>query len=630
MNLFDELKNAGEELPIPESLSPDFIENKLQNVPVKSRKKELPKLLLSLTTLAACLLLFFNLFSSPKPFEQEYNQEAATEASICEDNLPQETTVAINYDELYQIMSRLYEEQEQSEYYIYENEFDGFKKEGIQDTPSSTNFSDTNKQVADVDEEDFVKTDGEYIYYIQDSRSTTLRIVKADNGRLREMATIVTPNSPRGFYLNGNQLILIEADTATRYYPQPIKPEIKTMSFSKGYMPHETYTTISFYDISDKLHPVKTNSLSMEGDYSSSRIHDGYLYLFASYNLHTKPVYEKMDTYVPTIDGKPLSADCIIMPECPAEPSYLNIASVNLAKPETFTDYKAVVSGSNKHYFVSSDKIYVASGNNSTEIFSFSYKNGYLYQEATGKVPGALTDDFAMNAYNGYLRIVTTANANNLYVLDNNLNIAGKIENLAPGERIYSARFMDDVGYFVTFRQKDPLFSVDLSDPANPRILGELKIPGFSEYLHPYGDSLLFGIGQEVNPDTGERKGLKLSIFDISNPANVKESTKLVLSDILHSDAWFDYKAVLIDPEKNLIGFGGTDYTDNHHYYLYRYEKGLGFEQMLDLNWNSYYDLRGLYIGDILYVLDRNNIMESYSIETGTKLGELEERYETQ
>lgn len=316
------------------------------------------KLLISVILLIVSLLLFVRREQTSAPPSIE--QEATTEASICKDDLPQETAEAVTYDDLYQIMSELYAEQK---------EFDDFKMEGIQNTPFSipetTNdfsFSDTNKQVTDVDEEDFIKTDGEYIYYIQETQPSSLRIVKADKGRLREMSTIVTKNSPYGFYLNGSQLILIEADTATRCYPQPIKPEIKTMSFSTECLPFMSHTAISFYDISDKLHPIKTNTLFLEGNYSSSRIHDGYLYIFTSFHLQTRPIYEKMDTYIPTINGEPLSADHIIIPEFPAEPSYLNIASVNLTKPETFTDYKAIVSGGNKHYFVSSDKIYVASG----------------------------------------------------------------------------------------------------------------------------------------------------------------------------------------------------------------------------------------------------------------------------
>ena len=117
---------------------------------------------------------------------------------------------------------------------------------------------------------------------------------------------------------------------------------------------------------------------------------------------------------------------------------------------------------------------------------------------------------------------------NSLLVLDENLKVIGEIEDLAPGEQIYSARFLGDTGYFVTFRNMDPLFSVDLTNPKKPKILGELKITGFSEYLHPYDDNLLLGIGREISPDKGNFKGLKLSMFDISNPKNVTEIQKIV------------------------------------------------------------------------------------------------------
>ena len=102
--------------------------------------------------------------------------------------------------------------------------------------------------------------------------------------------------------------------------------------------------------------------------------------------------------------------------------------------------------------------------------------------------------------------------------------MTGTIENLAKNERIYSARFMGDTGYFVTFRETDPLFSVDLSDPDNPKIIGTLKIPGFSEYLHPYGDGLLLGIGEEVDEKGVESNQVKLSMFDISDPSQCQRN----------------------------------------------------------------------------------------------------------
>ncbi|MBO7151814.1 MAG: beta-propeller domain-containing protein, partial [Clostridia bacterium] len=118
---------------------------------------------------------------------------------------------------------------------------------------------------------------------------------------------------------------------------------------------------------------------------------------------------------------------------------------------------------------------------------------------------------------------------NSLRVLDKDLKEVGKIENIAPDERVYSVRFMGDTAYFVTFRQVDTLFSVDLKNPKEPKIIGALKIPGFSNYLFPFGEDKLLGIGQDADEKTGRTGGIKFSIFDISNPANVTESAKTVL-----------------------------------------------------------------------------------------------------
>ena len=132
---------------------------------------------------------------------------------------------------------------------------------------------------------------------------------------------------------------------------------------------------------------------------------------------------------------------------------------------------------------------------------------------------------------------------------------SGIIEDLAFGESIQSARFLGDTGYFVTYKQVDPLFSVDLKDPENPKVIGELKVTGFSEYLHFYGENKLLGIGQETDPDTGELRGIKLSMFDISNPADVKEVDKIVLKDIDIYSPQDNYRSVMIDADENIIGF---------------------------------------------------------------------------
>ncbi|MDD7077996.1 MAG: beta-propeller domain-containing protein, partial [Lachnospiraceae bacterium] len=194
---------------------------------------------------------------------------------------------------------------------------------------------------------------------------------------------------------------------------------------------------------------------------------------------------------------------------------------------------------------------------------------------------------------------------NALYVLDKDMRQIGSLDGLADNETIRSARFFGDTGYFVTFRQTDPLFSVDLSDPSDPKILGELKVSGFSSYLHFYGENMLLGIGYEANEETGVVTGLKLSMFDISDPSNVTEVSRFVIPGITWCPAIESYKSILVDPEKNLIGF----FCDNR-YLLFSYEEEEGFQSKLVydfysdmlLDQVSYDTLRGLYIDNTFYI----------------------------
>ena len=127
------------------------------------------------------------------------------------------------------------------------------------------------------------------------------------------------------------------------------------------------------------------------------------------------------------------------------------------------------------------------------------------------------------------------------------MQVCGNIGDLAEGEDIRSARFLGDIGYFVTFRNTDPLFSVDLSDPSDPKILGELKITGFSSYLHFYGENKLLGVGNEVDPETGAYTGIKLAMFDVSDPSNVKQLHKFVIKDTLQIKSYYINKAIDLD-----------------------------------------------------------------------------------
>ena len=196
---------------------------------------------------------------------------------------------------------------------------------------------------------------------------------------------------------------------------------------------------------------------------------------------------------------------------------------------------------------------------------------------------------------------------------------------------------MGDMAYFVTFRQTDPLFSVDVSDPANPKILGYLKIPGFSEYLHPFGNGLLFGLGQDADEKSGGIRGLKISMFDISDSGNVKEIAKNIYRDgrYSQSDAEYDRKAITIDADKNIIGFSVSAYDESRNrnykkYVVYGFDKEKGFYEKFSYDFSSIsmyygYYMRGVYIGDYFYIVptDIDKIV-SFDIKTDKKVYELE------
>jgi uncharacterized secreted protein with C-terminal beta-propeller domain len=172
---------------------------------------------------------------------------------------------------------------------------------------------------------------------------------------------------------------------------------------------------------------------------------------------------------------------------------------------------------------------------------------------------------FSMDEHNGYFRVATTdhnwisgSSGNNIYVLNEDLKTVGKLENLAPGEEIYSARFMSDRCYLVTFKKVDPLFTIDLSEPDNPIVLGKLKIPGYSDYLHPYDENTLIGIGKETveakEGDFAWYQGVKISLFDVSDVDNPRELAKIEIGNRgTDSPALYDHHAFLFNRMRNLL-----------------------------------------------------------------------------
>jgi uncharacterized secreted protein with C-terminal beta-propeller domain len=210
----------------------------------------------------------------------------------------------------------------------------------------------------------------------------------------------------------------------------------------------------------------------------------------------------------------------------------------------------------------------IAKETEKTVVHKIAIKDGKIEYKAQGEVPGNVLNQFSMDEYNNYFRIATTTgqvsrtgestSANHVYVLDDNLVIVGRLEDLAPGEKIYSARFIGDRCYLVTFKKIDPLFVIDLKEPANPKVLGKLKIPGYSDYLHPFDENHIIGIGKEtVEAEEGSfawYQGVKISLFDVSDVEHPKEVSKYNIGDRgTDSYALYDHKAFLFSKSKNLL-----------------------------------------------------------------------------
>ena len=424
-----------------------------------------------------------------------------------------------------------------------------------------------------------------------------------------------------------------------------------TQSVRSSYSMPVTTVSVLTYDISDRTAPKLTGTYQQDGSYLSSRRSNGYLYLFTSYTPDTGNNSDQLEYYVPRSGQEYIAYDHIYLPEQEGADdfsyngkAYLVSGVVAVGTPDQASDIMAVVSGA-ETFYVSENNIYSAVSiwnekETRTELVRIGYADGKFTDGSTGSVAGELNDSFSLDEYADHLRVVTTveswssdysdfSRSNSLYVLDPSMKTVGKIENLAKGEEIKSARFMGETGYFVTYKNTDPLFSVDLSDPENPKVLGELKITGFSSYLHFYGENRLLGIGWETDPDTGNTIGMKCSMFDISDSSDVKETDRFVLKDVSFCDALTNYRAILAAPKKGLFGFAygmyGSnsdvyDSSENFYYSVFSFDEEDGFVpnayvKMNDcglfddgMEWQDYRTARGIYIKDTFYLVTEKGI----------------------
>ena len=492
-----------------------------------------------------------------------------------------------------------------------------------------TSFSDTNVRTEGVDEADIVKTDGSYLYTLK-ANSQEISIVDIQSDQMKVVSCISLNENFQAseFYLSDQKLFVLGNMQNTQ-----VDSDSKTLY--RG-----SCTRIQTYDLADINNPKSIGTVDQSGYYRTSRFKDGYLYVFSDYYIHDTITKKDYPSYVPLVGDNLLKQSDIYLPTNHAADQYLVVSSVSASSPDKAADQKAVMS-ENGEVYVSENNIYIyeyanssiladnLAAKNQTILRKLSYNKGKLSGSAQGKVKGYLNDSFSIDEYDNTLRLVTTvthnvgssSQSNSVYVLDADLKTIGKIEDLAKNEQVYSARFLGDTGYFVTYEQTDPLFSVDFSDPENPKILGKLKIPGFSEYLHFYSDNLLLGIGMDTD-ENGITNGVKVSMFDISDPSDVKEVSKYTLDQYYYSDVFSDYRAALVDPEKNLIGFPLSGSANQ--YVILSYDKDQGFQVQMqeEVNGNSYLGTRGVYANEKFYVINGNAI-EAYRMGDYVKIDDL-------
>lgn len=528
-------------------------------------------------------------------------------------------------------------------------------------------FSTTNNQVTGIEEGDISITDGKNIYTIVDNK---IMIVDAKSLKMVKRLTVGKEIYPTHLMLHNGLLIV----GYTTYVQTKQEPYYDSKSVAK----------VAFYDVKDAANPVLVREVGQDGDITNIRKLGNYLYVVSSktpnyWMLSENPDVELRPATYDSGAEKLIPVDQIrLLPES-NQPSYLIVSAMDVSNVKSNEWKTASFLGNSGKMYMSENAIYIASMNdrfwpaldlmrdttdsailpvqseNETTIYKIALNKTNISMATEGKVKGSVLNQFSMDEHNGYIRIATTegnawrteANSkNHLFILDGNLKQVGAVHDLAPGERIYAARFIGDKAYLVTFKETDPLFVIDTKNPKAPKVLGELKIPGFSNYLHPIDENHLLGIGYdtEVRMEEGSKepmvltKGMKLSLFDVSDLKNPKEKQAVVIGGRgTYSPVQYDHKALFRDPRNHFYGFPVTVYSEVDEQDRLKYEgtgaqiyqvTASGIDLVANLleqarpgeQYEDAYNVvqRLLYVEDELYAVSRSKVT-SYNGKTFKK-----------
>ena len=541
-------------------------------------------------------------------------------------------------------------------------------------TTSSKDYSTTNIQVENVDEADIIKTDGDYIYSI--SEATVVITDAREPQNLKIASKIPVKGIPEDLILYKDKLIVISAETSSGTY---------------YYYNSNNNTTVSIYDITNKENPKRIKTYTMYEPYYTSRCIDNKLYVISSGFLRKENdhviTYYMEDSGKKSLDLENIKYLTDIKTRKQTLISYvdLNNAKENVKLNSYLIDISNAYVSENAIYLLNQkyeggygsvpplSSLYGIKGAlgpflwNSedkeygyyTDIYKFSIlDNGEIEYKTKANVKGKTINQYSVDEYNNNLRVALSnyQDGSRVVIFDKDLKQIGATDYLAKGENMYSSRFMGNKAYLVTYQTIDPLFVIDLSDPTKPKVLGELKIPGYSTYLHPYDENHLIGIGMEtketVNRDsygrvrstTAKVVGMKMALFDVSDVENPKEISHVVIGDNrTTSSILTNPKALLFSKEKGLIAIPVNNYKEDFetttsdniqstiNYYVQRSKdyisegylvydinlvngfnlKGTVTHENTEKTYGYGYDsklLRGLYIDNDLFTVSENEI----------------------
>jgi uncharacterized secreted protein with C-terminal beta-propeller domain len=502
---------------------------------------------------------------------------------------------------------------------------------------SAREYSTTNIQVEGVDEADIVKTDGNYLYVVSGEYVYILRAYPPD------MAVVLSKIFLKETY---NLEVYINGDKLVALGLLGMGP-LKALPYVYA---EEAF--INVYDISNRSQPKLTRNLRLTGYISGSRMIGNYLYAVV-----TKQAIRPSETNVTDFEvdlPKIIQGENVRVVQ-PSEVRYINVSdasysfttivAVNILDDAKQPTYETILKSATSCMYVSMENMYLAVPNINlwilsaeigepqyeTAIYRVNLDEDKIEWQATGYVPGHVLNQFSMDEYNGFFRIATTNGwgdkaTNNVFILDMNLTTVGKLINLDPGKRIYSARFIGERCYLVTFYQKDPFFVIDVGNPYKPEVLGFLEIEGFSGYLHPYDQNHMIGIGME-------EARVKLSLYNVTEVKNPKEIDKYLIPSETIKTQWAtttvlsDHKAFLFNKQKQLLALPITiswaeieiqnekeeRYTKGYWQGAYVFNITLtGFKfkgSITHQDENGGYELkRILYIEDILYTISDGKV----------------------